>query len=777
MCTLRAIIAVTVICLGLCTRLPAETPVIFHISEGVRPRGVIALYGEYLSGPLLGVKFIEDGRVVAPLAQDRDGHSLHVVMPLMEPGVYSLQVTNDGGATWSRTVYLNRAEPRWLSESSGYPGMPLKLIGRHLLACQYNGPDDTELRLIPIKEGRVVPVVPDHVTSYALSFQLPPALSLGNYHIEVRTNSAGLGKEWVRHHETLTVKSPPSDPLALALGVSWASSYTWDNVINVQSKFGARGDDLADDSGAIQNAIDQVARRGGGVVYLPAGTYRHQSLRIKTGVILKGDGPDKTILKYTGQGSRSSDGADAMLTCDKQGTLGIAHLTLTADLGNITRGKTKTGWLNSDGERLFLYDVRTDMYTQDSSLDLGWVILQKRKLLIARCEFIGTAFYAPHIEEIQFRDNIVRIGHHELSIFGSHSIFERNKVIGFVSDKQSLHGFFVDVSRGNARDLYYGFNAVEKALAISNQGEAFSTDGQGEYVAGPVTDATATTVTLSGQIATGRAWHDGYQVLIIKGRGLGQKRNIISRSGHAAGPLSLAIEPAWDVIPDVTSKCLVSNFAENIVLEHMHARECRVGIQYYCNGYDNVMADNTLEDTQGVLVYTFAMPKRMRPSYFCDIRNNTITGASPHYKNTWMGIKAQGDEHYNDYAITAYGLEFRDNLIDRRHQGGGDSIPRNQPSCIALGYHASRVTAGQGVSAVLLENNTTQNAPYGIWITPGVSGTILRANRALGIASEKLHDDGHATRQLRGCPDRQKPCRDLTPKHKLFLDRQNKTLD
>lgn len=245
--------------------------------------------------------------------------------------------------------------------------------------------------------------------------------------------------------------------------------------------------------------------------------------------------------------------------------MGFAHLGITARFEQMTRGRTKTGWLNSDGERLFFYDVRTEMYTQDSSLDLGWVIRQKRKLLIVECEFIGTALYAPHIEEIQFRDNIIRIGHHEISLFGSRSIFERNHLIGFISDAQSLYGFFVDVSRGNAKDLYYEFNTVEKALTISNQGEAFSTDGQGEYVAGPVTDATATTVTLSGQIATGRGWHDGYQVLVIKGCGLGQKRTITHHSGDATGFLSLTIEPVWEVIPDVTSKCVVSNFAENIV--------------------------------------------------------------------------------------------------------------------------------------------------------------------------------------------------------------------
>ncbi len=73
---------------------------------------------------------------------------------------------------------------------------------------------------------------------------------------------------------------------------------------DVVAEFGADAGGAADATAAIQKAIDAAASAGGGVVYLPAGTYRVQpekdrryALCIrKSGVVLRGAGPDKTFL-------------------------------------------------------------------------------------------------------------------------------------------------------------------------------------------------------------------------------------------------------------------------------------------------------------------------------------------------------------------------------------------------------------------------------------------------------------------------------------------------
>lgn len=73
---------------------------------------------------------------------------------------------------------------------------------------------------------------------------------------------------------------------------------------DVVADFAADPSGKTDATAAIQKAIDAAASAGGGVVYLPAGTYRirpeknrRYALCVrKSGVVLRGDGPDKTFL-------------------------------------------------------------------------------------------------------------------------------------------------------------------------------------------------------------------------------------------------------------------------------------------------------------------------------------------------------------------------------------------------------------------------------------------------------------------------------------------------
>ncbi len=61
------------------------------------------------------------------------------------------------------------------------------------------------------------------------------------------------------------------------------------NFLNVKNQpFNAAGDGLADDTPAIQAALNEMSRVGGGTVYLPPGQYRVTAVTIPTGVELRG---------------------------------------------------------------------------------------------------------------------------------------------------------------------------------------------------------------------------------------------------------------------------------------------------------------------------------------------------------------------------------------------------------------------------------------------------------------------------------------------------------
>ncbi|MGW3421283.1 glycosyl hydrolase family 28-related protein [Streptomyces phaeochromogenes] len=105
----------------------------------------------------------------------------------------------------------------------------------------------------------------------------------------------------------LSIRESDTGALYVSNGSSPASA-SWiqiptgrgtNNWFNVTS-YGALGDGVQDDTGFIQDAIDAASSAGGGVVYLPEGTYKlTATLALASNVWLKGDGITATIIQQT----------------------------------------------------------------------------------------------------------------------------------------------------------------------------------------------------------------------------------------------------------------------------------------------------------------------------------------------------------------------------------------------------------------------------------------------------------------------------------------------
>lgn len=126
------------------------------------------------------------------------------------------------------------------------------------------------------------------------------------------------------------------------------------DVVSVKD-FGAVGDGVADDTAAIQAAIDAVATRGslvanksgiGGLVFIPAGTYKISApLQIKThGIVIGGEGPSSSALLLADETVDllvfSSDTAFTGGISGRLAGVGVRDLRLHINNSSITDART-----------------------------------------------------------------------------------------------------------------------------------------------------------------------------------------------------------------------------------------------------------------------------------------------------------------------------------------------------------------------------------------------------------------------------------------------------
>lgn len=102
----------------------------------------------------------------------------------------------------------------------------------------------------------------------------------------------------------------------------------WFNVLD----FGAEGDGTADDTSALQDAIDAAEAAGGGIVFVPANTYLVNPLTIDSGdVEIVGAGIAGSRLKL-------ADGQNTDLLTVSAARVGLRNLRLSANAANQTAG-------------------------------------------------------------------------------------------------------------------------------------------------------------------------------------------------------------------------------------------------------------------------------------------------------------------------------------------------------------------------------------------------------------------------------------------------------
>jgi hypothetical protein len=260
-------------------------PVVFKGMDAVMPGQAVMLYG----GDLGSVKEVQvaslDGgaKTTVQVLQPREQSIKFILPKQLESGIFSVDY---GGKTpW----LLNRPDVWFVQPTTLRPGLlanqippetEIQIVGKHLA---FTNTVSTQPRvMLHSKKGQTsITLALVKAEPYSLLAKLPSTVTAGLYTLLV-SNGAGNEKG-----------------LSLPFEVEVKNPDVWPNTIFNVKDFGAKGDDMADDTQAITSALAAAATNNGGVVYLPWGTYRMSNwIYLPERTTLRGEGRDATLLKW-----------------------------------------------------------------------------------------------------------------------------------------------------------------------------------------------------------------------------------------------------------------------------------------------------------------------------------------------------------------------------------------------------------------------------------------------------------------------------------------------
>jgi hypothetical protein len=737
-------------------------PVIFNHSETARPGEIISLQGHAFGlKPEFWLSLVKDNqKTLHPemklQAVQFTANYAAVKLPAGSSyGLYAIWVSDNG--RYSKPVFINRARPVVSAYNEICPGTVFSIYGRNLSV--YKGL--SRVNFIPKDPGlNKTSAAATAGSEFELSITAPKSLVPGAvYQLSVSNGYGGKYGEALLE-DTITVLKPGRDPFGLQ--VPWAAAFDFDqNVYNVQTDprltIRASGDGQQNDRRAIQEAIDLAAVRGG-VVYLPAGKYKlsyhtGSGLTMRSRVVIRGDGPEKTKILYGYGLPFSTERVKAAYGW----TLGWPD-SRTEGMGMVWPGGITTSGLldlslenvNENGN--FLHTIknmpegasRLAFKNCTFALDKGWgmAMVSVNQLLITGCTFRSSSTEVRNINaptrtwpwdlknssQISFSKNTT---YYNAGRFGAngchHSIFINNSFIrdGNHQSKGETGGLSLDYT-SHVVVADNTFKVTGAAIINANQGETILSQGGNPHQQNTGTVSSATTMSITDlkkefQDLTDRVSTDwqyavhpaNYVVKIVSGTGTGQQRLIRSNNDT-----TIYISQAWDVIPDRGSKYVITQWsaAHMYVLRNLLQDNNR-GIWFYSGGHDVTISGNELINSEGIYIRSDQRLNSNRYNLTSNfyISNNRVIntdGKRASYIAIWL-FKNKVEPLFG---TGTSGCEIRNNTLQAFHPTSGKGSMVSRQAFFNDGSETEGKTDPlyPGISGSIFENNTAINIenPY-----------------------------------------------------------------
>ena len=710
-----------------------DVPVIYQLTDDVKPGNAFTITGWALTKDT--VVYIEKAesagdtpsdaaRVIKPVMFDRiNTHFVTCVLPEgMEAANYKVWAQTSNGI--SNYEILNAPRPFWVGESDiAWEGQTIQIVGVGFTGDHHGAENKTQVKLTV--DGTDYPCEITNLEPYSLRFTVPAGIKTGKCDISVTNN----GVNWVtmEDNQNFTIVPVGNDPYGL--DVAWADHYVYDYRINVKD-FGAKGDGVADDTAAFEAANNAIRANGGGVVYIPVGTYNISILDMPAHVIYEGEDRQKSIIRTIcldpKQGYWIGSAEDSLAT----GYQGFYNLTFLKDeLSNHIYADAQV-WIGHPWDA----SIQGSTYQRQNRTFCGYFMKNCDWDGVLECDIQGRALWYATGAKYFMIDDLDGEGNHvgfmpcqfsyatirnmDQKPIGSnneyndvYTIFENN-VIDMQTQysnaapytgpyAQSLFcrsGIYVahNTFKNTGRPGPYDENGVNVSGSHVNDGEVVAAEninsGRTYLFGESISAADEDSVTiipqmnengsdyrkyLSGsQVSHNEFWSPMFgdiMVMVVYGKGAGQIRRM---GEYNTETLKIHVTEPWDVIPDETSHIMLSTATYQTIYYDNYAENCEKGFWFYGGAVDSVMAENTLVDVEGLTSFGFHIDSysssRLMPNYYVSIRGNKITGDSRYGDACPIRIATNNESRTN---VSTLHYSMIDNFAcDIRHNTMSDAL-------------------------------------------------------------------------------------------------------
>ncbi len=772
-------------------------PTIFHSSDAVLPGQVFNLVGaglfpdgqEAVAAPLKGETPpantpSADATALTVVQSNASGAFMTVRLPASAaPGEYAVWVKNGFG--WSTPFILNAPKPLWISAAKASAGERVTLTGRNLDAVQFGVHSQTvmtQVRLAPVssgQSGRSYPVSLVRVNPYAVVFRVDHRLPVGQYGVEISNDG---GQTWAPLSDGQSLQIVPQGPDPLHLGVAWASAFHWNRIFNVEH-YGAMPNTGQDVTTAVQDAVNQAAAAGGGVVYFPAGTYNIHQVELPAYVVLEGAGPTATTLNFDGTGRMTMiQSVGNGITVGHQGIanlgLGVANPQVYPDsflwLG-YPYGATWYDTALRHSSDYFIDNTKLSYpltWAPDTSWHpvqgrgMGLVLTAKQNVVIRSNDWMG---YGAAVEYCLVNQYVDIQGNHfeyttgSLLDTASYSLVEHNQLIGQPQYDTPANPAYLTTNRAIGFDLRSSYYVAHNALQnLGNETtQQYNPDGWygGEQPGSPmdlgqVLGGTTNAIAVAPTVPFG-AVQDGFgnisgtttgatynlpvawsrlRVMIVGGQGTGQYRQVASITGN-----TITVTRPWTVVPNASSQFAFGTLGiADTVYQNSFTNTSR-GLLLYGGFIGETVANNSFNGGSGVQVDAFyygLSSGRDTPDYFDVVRNNVFTnlqqptvlpaGVDESYM---YGVGLMSANSGNTaFGLGAFGTEFTGNTLQYTQ-----SI---EPTKSLYVFAQSLAGDGPTIVDTIVQGNRFVNLNPAIVLTAGVADTVLSGNQYDNVSTD-----------------------------------------